>query len=599
MPDSEAAGRDSPAADPKAIRSLSDRSIGLCSQSQSRWAGLLHCSAPLVWIPQAAALAGSVQQIAAGQTWRAVLTLVLTFALLGLVRASLEAWASRRAFQVARRYVHDIRTEAVAALAQRAPLDGAAITSGAAASVIAEQAELLLPWQLRYEPARWRVMVVPGVIALTVGGLSWMAALVLLLTAPVMPVAMALIGWRAQAASEAHLGAIGGMNAFLMDRLRGLSTLRALGAVDRTARRVRDSSEDLRARTLRVLRIAFLSSAALELLASLAVAMVAVYVGFHLLGQLPFGSWGASLSLGQGLFILLMAPAFFEPLRELSAAWHDRAAGQAALAAIRSLVQPAKAAPSIPGAGQSPSGASAWSFRKGPPAVEVRGLRVGQGLDRASSRAVSFQVGAGERVALVGASGSGKSMLLATLAGLVPAAAGGLTIGDEAMTQVSAPALRRRMAWLGQAPHLFSQTVGDNVGLQRSAVSRDAINAALKKVGLVTPEGDISKRLLGEGGIGLSGGELRRVGVARAMVSPSADLWLVDEPTAHLDGATASAVIHALLEASDGRTLIVATHDPALMARLDRVIDLDRCSPLPGQADAAQKGPVANSEVLA
>ncbi|MES2533856.1 MAG: ABC transporter transmembrane domain-containing protein, partial [Pseudomonadota bacterium] len=145
--------------------------------------------------------------------------------------------------------------------------------------------------------------------------------------------------------SEAQMVEMGGMNAFLLDRLRGLATLRALGAVDATAERLGDAAQSLRQRTMAVLRIAFLSSAVLELFSALGVAMVAAYVGFHLLGTLPFGAWGHRLSLGEGLFVLLLAPAFFEPLRELSAVWHDRAAGEAALEALDRLAQVGEALP--------------------------------------------------------------------------------------------------------------------------------------------------------------------------------------------------------------------------------------------------------------
>ncbi len=180
-----------------------------------------------------------------------------------------------------------------------------------------------MPYLSRFKPARLRASVVPFVMLAVVLPLSWAAALVMLVALPLIPVFMALIGWRAQAASEAHLKEMGSMNGFLLDRLRGLATIRALGAVDMTALRLRASAETLKDRTMAVLRIAFLSSAVLELFSALGVAMVAVYVGFHLLGTLEFGTWGVPLNLSDGLFILILAPAFFEPMRDLSAVWHD------------------------------------------------------------------------------------------------------------------------------------------------------------------------------------------------------------------------------------------------------------------------------------
>ena len=277
---------------------------------------LISC-APLLWIPQAALLAGAVQHLADGAGLTALLLPALGFFLLGLVRASVDAWSARRLFAAARPQLSALRANAATALASRSPFDPARIASGHAASVMAEQAEAVLPWLLRYQPARWRAMLVPPVIALAVCTQSWLAALILVCAAPLIPLFMMVIGWRAQAASEAQLTVAGGMNGFLLDRLRGLSTLRALDAVDLTAQRLRASAEAVRTSTMAVLRIAFLSSTALELFSALGVALVAVYIGFHLLGEIGPGSWGQRLTLGQGMFILMLAPAFFEPLREL------------------------------------------------------------------------------------------------------------------------------------------------------------------------------------------------------------------------------------------------------------------------------------------
>jgi ATP-binding cassette subfamily C protein CydD len=295
---------------------------------------VLQTLAALLWLPQAGLLAYALQRLLEGGGVRAVLLPAALLLAMGLVRAALDAAGLRRSFQSARSRLSQLREAAALSLSRRSPLDAARAASGLAASVMAEQAEAVVPYLTRYQPARLRATVLPLAIIAAILPLSWIAALVLLCAAPLIPVFMALVGWRAKAASEAQMVEMGGMNAFLLDRLRGLATLRTLAAVDLTALRLRASAESLRARTMAVLRIAFLSSAVLELFAALGVAMVAAYVGFHLLGQLNYGTWGARLTLGQGLFILLLAPAFFEPLREVSLVWHDRAAGEAALAAI-------------------------------------------------------------------------------------------------------------------------------------------------------------------------------------------------------------------------------------------------------------------------
>ncbi|MDB5825884.1 MAG: transporter, CydDC cysteine exporter (CydDC-E) family, permease/ATP-binding protein CydD, partial [Variovorax sp.] len=418
---------------------------------------------------------------------------------------------------------------------------------------------------------------VPLVILVAVASLSWLAALVLLAAAPLIPVFMALVGWRARAASEAQMVEMGSMNAFLLDRLRGLATLRALGAVDLTAGRLGDAAQSLRRRTMAVLRIAFLSSAVLELFSALGVAMVAAYVGFHLLGTLHFGTWGAPLGLGQGLFVLLLAPAFFEPLRELSAVWHDRAAGEAALQALAAIgddivMLPGAVASTV--VAVAPRTAGQTSTLRAAPGVVVRHLHFAHASEAPLFDDFHLRVAPGEHIALMGASGAGKTALLSLLAGLLPADRGDIVIGGTVLTDRSVGALRKRIGWMGQRPHVFAGSVQGNVGLGRAGAGTSQIEAALNFADL----GDVAQaRLgiaLGEGGGGLSGGEAVRLALARVAVQAGADLLLVDEPTAHLDTETALRVTDALMALARGKTLIVATHDPVLAARLDRVVNL-------------------------
>jgi len=540
----------------------------------SRLGALAQAAAALLWIAQAALLALAVGRLADGAGLDAVLFPACGFFLLGLARASLDAWGARRVFAAARCWLGELRGAAAASLARRSPLDRTRPASGQAASILAEQAEAVLPWLLRYQGARWRVMLVPPVIALAVGWLSWAAALILVLAAPLIPVFMAVIGWRARAASEAQLQLAGGMNGFLLDRLRGLSTLRALNAVDATARRLHDTAQALRQGTMRVLRIAFLSSTALELFSALAVALVAVYVGFHLLGQIDGGSWGVRLSLEQGMFILMLAPAFFEPLRDLAAAWHDRAAGEAALAALDKLQD---AAPVLPGALHDAhdlenAAANAANAVSAAPGLAIAGLRFAHPGEAALFDGFTLDVAPGEHIALVGASGSGKTTLLSLVAGLAQAQGGSIRIGGARLDDSTAAGLRTRMAWVGQKPHVFAGTVRGNVALGRPGVTPLSVTAAVHRAGLANVEHAAPHEALGEGGTGLSGGELVRLALARAAVAPHASLLLADEPTAHLDRDTAAGVVEALLELARGRTLLVATHDLALAARIGRVV---------------------------
>jgi ATP-binding cassette subfamily C protein CydD len=542
-------------------------------RSAERLAGLgfasaLLCLSSLVWIGQAAMLAVGVGAISEGG---GVSDLTIPAAIvlgLGILRAALDAAGGRLAFQAARRELTAHRSAATAALALRSPLDSARPASGLAASMLGEQAEAIVPYLQRFRPARLKASVVPLVMFVCILPISWVAAVILALCAPLIPIFMALIGWRAKAASEKQLAETGGINAFLLDRLRGLATIRALGAVDATALRLRGDAESLRVRTMAVLRIAFLSSAVLEFFSALGVAAMAVYVGFSLLGSIDIGTWDGRLTLTQGLFILLLAPAFFEPLRELSAVWHDRAAGEAALAALKDLASSQQTI--LGGSDAKPC------ISTGAASVEIQGLVFRHGAER---RAVidhfDLSVAPGEHIALWGASGSGKTTILSLIAGLAPHEAGVIRVGGIPLRDDTADGLRRRMAWIGQSPHVFAGSVIGNIALGRTGIDGHAVANALRNVAL--DEVFTAERVaaVGEGGLGLSGGEALRLALARMMVGEHADIILVDEPTAHLDAQTAAAVTDALLALAKGRVLIVATHDPVLAGRLGRVVRLE------------------------
>lgn len=530
---------------------------------------VLQTLASLLWLPQAALLAYALQGLADGAGLAVVQIPALLIFLLGLMRAACDAYGMRLVFKTARASLSVLRVQAATALAARSPLDVQRPASGLAASVMAEQAEAVIPYLVRYRPARLRSTAIPVVILVAVFPYSWIAALILLVAAPLIPLFMALVGWRAKAASEAQMVEMGGMNAFLLDRLRGLATLRTLDAIEITALRLRDAAQALRQRTMAVLRIAFLSSAVLELFAALGVAMVAVYIGFHLLGQLEFGAWGKRLTLGQGLFILLLAPAFFEPLRDLSSAWHDRAAGVAALDAIDRLTDQGLQLPDAAAAQTLPHAASVA------PAVDIRALCFSYaGAAAPVLDDYALHIESGEHIAVVASSGAGKSTLLSLIAGLVPLQDGEVTIGGVRLSPGTVAALRTRMAWIGQKPHIFAGSVRANVALGRLDIAAEDVAAGLRFAALDAVPQAQPGVALGEGGGGLSGGEAVRLALARAVVDRHADLLLVDEPTAHLDSDTARQVTDALLQLAQGRTMIIATHDPVLAARMDRVIVL-------------------------
>ncbi|MGF6213492.1 thiol reductant ABC exporter subunit CydD [Comamonas sp. 4034] len=548
-------------------------------QRPSRGGAWLQVVAALLWLPQAAVIAWSIGALQQGSAWNEVWKAMACFLAIGLVRALVDAAGLRLAFTAARRYTQQLRQQALQTLAWRAPTDSQRPSPGLAASVLNEQADQITPYFARYTTARSKVVVVPLVILACVAWFSWVSALVLLVAAPLIPIFMALVGWRAEAASQKHLQEMGNLNQFLLDRLQGLTSIRGLGAIPSVASQLAATAERLRSNTMAVLKIAFLSSAVLELFAALGVALVAVYVGFHLLGQLPFGSWGGQLSLAQAMFVLLLAPAFFEPLRELSAVWHDKAAGLAAEQALQALQEPG---PRLVGASHHDAAAPEVDSNPNTPhGLHIALHGVGFCYTEGGAQVVNgfnADIQPGEKVALWGESGSGKSTVMALIAGLAEPSQGCIHIGGLPLDSANAAALRSRMAWVAQKPHLFATSLLGNISLGRNlddTLLRQAVHSAAL--------GDVlaqrGNAIIGDGGLGLSGGEALRLTLARAAANPGCQLVLADEPTAHLDAETAQFVRQGLLQlAAGGATLVVATHDPLLAACMDRVLPIQKDS---------------------
>jgi ATP-binding cassette, subfamily C, bacterial CydD len=322
-----------------------------------------------------------------------------------------------------------------------------------------------------------------------------------------------------------------------------------------------------------VLSIAFLSSAALEFFATVGVAMVALYVGFQLLGWITFGTTLTAFGLSGGLFMLLLAPEFFQPLRDFAAGYHDRAAVSVLAERADEIFDVRR--PSI--VGRPEAAAHPHPDRPSASSVEVRRLTVRlAGTERPLLRHASLTVAAGEHIAIMGASGAGKSALLHAIAGLIEGSSGRVSIDGMLLTSATADTLRRRMAWIGQEPYVWQASLGRNLQLGAQPIDRERAAAALETARLAERVGRMPRQMLtpiGENGAGLSGGELRRLAIARAVLA-DAPLILADEPTADLDGVTADEVRVAILDAARGKTLIVATHDGNLAGRMDRIVTL-------------------------
>lgn len=554
-----------------------------------RRAGTVLCVSDLIWIAQAALLAFSLSHLlsatlshtgvdsSAYVDLTALLMAAAGFGVLALLRAGLQFDANRRAGDIARQAKARVRTELLAhvsSLSPSAPLP----SSGTVGIYVSEQVDALGPYIRHYQLQATRVRIVPVLMAAAVLPFSWMAAIILLVCGPVIPVFMALIGMRAKSASEnqqEHLARLGGL---LLDRVRGLETLRAYGALGRTLADVKRSGEAFRAGTMRVLKIAFLSSTVLELFSALGIAFVAVYVGFSLLGEISVGTWAGPLGYFSGLFVLLIAPEFFAPLRAFATAYHDRAAGLAAQEKLHELLAPSQDG----GQSQVEAGKQVANVRAacpvpaGPPAISLASVSLVLG-NRPILNTVSLEIHPGATVVLTGGSGTGKTTLLDCLLGLQQVDQGLIRIAGRNVADLDGVAWRSSIAWLGQAPRLFHGSLKANLRMAAPEATEAQIHTALALAGAQ----DLVPRLprgletqLGEDGFGLSVGEIRRVALARAALRADAPVFLADEPTAGLDSDTAKDVIDGLKRLGAGKTAVFATHDPSLLALADLHLEL-------------------------
>lgn len=524
-------------------------------------AGWLSVVAGAMWPVQAAAIAWAVSRWASGEpAFGPSVTAALVFMGCAFVRAALEHRSGALLFDAADQTIAREREALISREARARTKAG----SAQIAALVVQKLPLLQPWITRYHVAMLRAQVLPILFLVLAFSQSWVVGLTLLVAGPLIPLFMGLVGMAAEDASKRQMTQIASMNDMVMDRLSAMLDIRLLGAVDRSAADFEARANTLRERTMAVLRVAFLSSTVLELFSALGVAMVAVFVGFTLLGEIGFGSWGGGLTLGQGLFLLLIAPEFFQPLRDLASAWHDRAAGFAVVADLDEL----DAADRIGFVGQ----AEPCTPLAGPISVKSEGA-VARVAD-SDVMVPDFSLREGQSVALVGPSGAGKTTGLAAIAGLVPLASGDIMVHGQALNGQTADAWRARLALVPQRPHFPDETLREWLDPRGTGVDPTSALQMAAALDIVARLPDGLETRLGESGGGVSGGEARRLLLARAFMT-GADLLVADEPTADLDADTADIIIRSLRNFQDaGGTVIVATHDPRLAAAMDNRIEV-------------------------
>ena len=405
----------------------------------------------------------------------------------------------------------------------------------------------------RYLPQLGLAVVVPVAVLARIVTEDWVSAAIIVGTLPLIPLFMVMIGWATQSRMDRQWQLLSRLSGHFLDVVAGLPTLKVFGRAKAQAESIRRITGEYRQATMRTLRIAFVSSFALELLATLSVALVAVTIGMRLVH--------GDMDLYIGLVVLVLAPEAYLPLRQVGAQYHAAAEGLAAAEEIFSVLETP-----VPATGTAEVPSDALAFE----GATVR--YPGRSVDAVSD--VSFAVDPGETVALVGPSGSGKSTLLNALLGFVRPAEGLVRVGGVDLADADLERWRSRIAWVPQRPQLYAGTIAENVRLARPDADDTAVRRALADAGALDfvdalPEGIGS--VLGEDGAGLSAGQRQRLALARAFLADRPVL-LLDEPTAALDGATEAEVVEAVRRLAVGRTVLLVVHRPALLAVADRVV---------------------------
>ncbi|MGE6267350.1 heme ABC transporter permease/ATP-binding protein CydD [Aeromonas media] len=535
-----------------------------------RWIGLsigLGMGQGILMVIQAWLLATLLHGfIIEGTTPEQSIPLFIALLLVTLTKAALAYGREVASFKAGSAVRQAIRELVLTRLARLGPAYIQRRPAGSWASLLLEQIEDMQEFFSRYLPQMAIAVFIPLVILVAVFPVNWAAGIILLGTAPLIPLFMILVGVGAADANRRNFQSLARLSGHFLDRLKGLRTLQLFMRTQAEGEAIRDASEDFRERTMEVLRLAFLSTAVLEFFAAIAVALVAVYFGFSYIDHLNFGNYGVKVTLFTGLFVLFLAPEFYAPLRELGAHYHAKAQ---AIGAAEQLLEFLEAEVSEPASGSAPFQAD------GPIRVEAHALEVLSAEGKVLVGPIDFTLEAGTRTALVGISGAGKSSLVNALLGFAPYR-GSLCVNGQELAELDMSQWRLQLGWLSQNPQLFHASLRDNLLLARPTASDAELEAALvraqawefvKEKGFDYPVGDQAG--------GLSVGQAQRLALARTLLK-STQLMVLDEPTASLDRHSERAIMSTLEQAAVGQTLLMITHRLDQLSQMDNILVLER-----------------------
>lgn len=479
-----------------------------------------------------------------------------------LLRASL-AWAAEQAaFHAAVQVKLALRSQLYRHVQQLGPAWLAGERSGELANTLSDGIEALEAYYARYIPAMSLMALVPLAILVLVFAHDALSALVMVVTAPLIPLFMILIGKGTEKRNQQQWQQLARMSAHFLDVIQGLTTLKLFNASRREAQMVAHISDQYRQSTMSVLRVAFLSSFALEFLATVSIALVAVLVGFRLF-------WG-EMEFLHGFFVLLLAPEFYLPLRNMGTQYHARMQAIGAGEKIVVILNTPVSTPADALVGGE------WVADK-EIGITLVDVSFSYPDNRPALHYLNLTIQPGETLALVGHSGAGKSTLANVLLGFLPVQHGQVLVGGMPLGSIPAEAWRRQLAWLPQRPHLFPASVADNIRLGQATASLEAVQAAAQQAYAdefisQLPQGYDTQ--VGEAGHGLSGGQIQRIALARAFLK-DAPLVMLDEATAHLDPASEALVQAGVKRLAAGRTVILIAHRLSTIMGADRIAVLE------------------------
>ncbi|GKX59152.1 heme ABC transporter permease/ATP-binding protein CydD [Leminorella grimontii] len=545
---------------------------GLLARRWLRVSTLLGLLSGLLIIGQAWLLATLLHELIIEQVSRSSLT---TYFLLLIATVALRAvlvWLREQAgFIYGATIRQSIRQQVLNRLEALGPAWIQGKPAGSWATMILEQIDDMQDFYARYQPQMMLAVTVPLLILAAVFPINWIAGLILFVTAPLIPIFMALVGMGAAEANRRNFIALARLSGNFLDRLRGLDTLRLFHRAEAETEQIRQASEDFRSRTMDVLKLAFLSSAVLEFFASVSIAVAAVYFGFSYLGELNFGHYGTPVTLFAGFLVLILAPEFFQPLRDLGTYYHAKAQAIGAAETLETFLNAETDA--APAAAEKKASLNISDNVT----LQATNLEILSPDGHPLAGPLSFSLSPGHKVAIVGHSGAGKSSLLNLLLGFLPYR-GSLTVNGTELKALSAEQWRQNLSWVGQNPHLPERTLRENITLSSPDASEEQIAQAVRRAYVDEflprfPEGLETE--VGDGAARLSVGQAQRVAVARALLSPC-HLLLLDEPTASLDANSERLVMAALNDAAERQTTLLVTHRLEDTARFDEIWVMDK-----------------------